>query len=67
LTVQEAAIIQTFPLNFKFFGSQTSKFKQIGNAVPCNLAYSIAKMMVNCLQNEQTEIIKKSVQLKLVA
>lgn len=43
LTVEEAALLQTFPREYKFCGSQSSKFKQIGNAVPCNLGYSIAK------------------------
>ena len=55
LTVEEAAILQTFPLGFKFCGSQSSKFKQIGNAVPCNLAYQVAQMMMECLNTEVME------------
>lgn len=66
LTVQEAALIQTFPLEYNFHGSQSSIFKQIGNAVPCNLGFAIAKMVVNCLESEMIETIKKPVQLKLV-
>ena len=49
LTVEEASLLQTFPLTYTFHGSQSSKFKQIGNAVPCNLAYQIAQMMLNYL------------------
>ena len=45
LTVEEAAAIQTFPLGYKFCGSRTSMYKQIGNAVPCNLAQQVAKMI----------------------
>lgn len=42
LTVQEAAAIQTFPKDMEFYGSITSKFNQIGNAVPPLLAYHVA-------------------------
>lgn len=45
LTVEEAATIQTFPLGYNFVGSRATKYKQIGNAVPCNLARQVAKMM----------------------
>ena len=57
LTAEEAAILQTFPLSFEFCGSQSSKFKQIGNAVPCNLGYNIAKMMMDCLINDKIKNI----------
>lgn len=68
LTVEEATILQTFPLNYHFFGSQSSKFRQIGNAVPCNLAYGIGKMMMDYLKHKQLEknIIKLPNQLELV-
>jgi DNA (cytosine-5)-methyltransferase 1 len=39
ITVGEAAAIQEFPLNWKFRGSTTSKFRQVGNAVPTRLGY----------------------------
>ena len=45
LTVEEAAAIQTFPLGYNFIGSRTTMYKQIGNAVPCNLANQVAKMI----------------------
>ena len=53
LTVREAAIIQTFPLGFNFFGSQSSKYTQIGNAVPCELGYKIAQMVSYYLENSR--------------
>jgi|TARA_B110001469_G_C9606211_1_gene301418 DNA (cytosine-5)-methyltransferase 1 len=48
-TVREYARIQTFPDNWKFIGSVSQQYKQIGNAVPCNLGeeigYSIIKFL----------------------
>ncbi|MEG1760564.1 MAG: DNA cytosine methyltransferase [Hydrogenoanaerobacterium sp.] len=49
---QEAAAIQTFPHDMEFFGTLTSKYKQIGNAVPVKLAEVIAEDIKNLLQQE---------------
>ena len=38
LSYKEAAVIQTFPKDMVFCGDLTSKYKQIGNAVPCEMA-----------------------------
>ena len=43
LSWQEAAAIQTFPSGMEFAGSLTSKYKQIGNAVPVKLAEVVAE------------------------
>lgn len=44
LTVRECARIQTFPDNFKFlYNNILNGYKMIGNAVPVNLAFAIAK------------------------
>jgi len=43
LTPLETARIQTFPDNYKFFGSKRSVYTQIGNAVPALLAKAIAE------------------------
>lgn len=49
LTVREYARIQTFPDNWQFVGSVSSKYKQIGNAVPVNLAYAVGNKLVYLL------------------
>jgi len=38
LSAREAALLQTFPMDFQFVGSLTSQARQIGNAVPVALA-----------------------------
>lgn len=52
LTVRECARIQTFPDNFIFhYKNIASGYKMIGNAVPVNLAYSIASVISNDIKN----------------
>lgn len=43
ISVGEAAAIQGFPREWKFTGSTTEKFRQVGNAVPCILGYVAGK------------------------
>lgn len=50
-TVREYARIQTFPDDWNFTGSLSSQYKQIGNAVPVNLALEIGYSIVRCLNN----------------
>lgn len=51
LTTKEYARIQTFPDNWVFQGSSTQIYKQIGNAVPVNLAFALGKAVINLLNN----------------
>lgn len=48
-TVREYARIQTFPDEWKFCGSVSQQYKQIGNAVPCNLGQEIGYSIVKFL------------------
>ena len=53
LSYKEAAAIQTFPKDMVFCGDLTSKYKQIGNAVPCTLANIIGKELFAILEKCQ--------------
>ena len=50
LQLLESARIQSFPDDYKFYGSLNKKYKQIGNAVPPKMAYAIAKEIHNVLE-----------------
>ena len=50
ITVEEAAMLQTFPPGVSFHGKQSSKYRQIGNAVPPNLAYHVARAVRAALE-----------------
>ncbi|MGC9503500.1 DNA (cytosine-5-)-methyltransferase [Baaleninema sp.] len=52
LTVREYARIQTFPDGWKFAGNLSAQYKQIGNAIPVNLAYHIGQSVVATLRRE---------------
>lgn len=43
MTGRELAAIQSFPVDYEFMGPLSSVYRQIGNAVPVQLAYNIAK------------------------
>lgn len=50
ITVQEAAALQTFPPGWDFQGRQVAQFRQVGNAVPPNLAYAVATSVRGALE-----------------
>jgi DNA (cytosine-5)-methyltransferase 1 len=62
LSIREYARIQTFPDEWEFLGSVSSKYKQIGNAVPVNLAFAVGRKIIALLNSielnrEQTKPI----------
>lgn len=56
LSIREYARIQTFPDEWNFCGDLTSQYKQIGNAVPVNMAAAVGRSIVRMLNTlEDTE------------
>ena len=52
ITIREAALLQTFPMDFEFIGSDAYCFKMIGNAVPVLFAKGIALSIIKILEND---------------
>jgi DNA (cytosine-5)-methyltransferase 1 len=50
LTILELKRIQSFPDDYIIEGSNNEIIKQIGNAVPCNLAYHMGRHLVKILE-----------------
>ena len=46
IAVAEAAALQTFPANYRWWGTMTQQFQQVGNAVPPLLAYACLSTFV---------------------
>ncbi len=49
ITVEEAAILQTFPVGMHFAGTRSSCYRQIGNAVPPLLAQVVGRRLLSLL------------------
>ncbi|MFC1399909.1 MULTISPECIES: DNA cytosine methyltransferase [Streptacidiphilus] len=50
ISIREAARLQGFPDRFRFEGTRSSQYEQVGNAVPVPLAHAIATEVRNCLE-----------------
>jgi DNA (cytosine-5)-methyltransferase 1 len=62
LTVREAALLQSYPSNFRFAGSFESVFRQIGEAVPPRFACAIAaSVFVDMLPDSEIPRFAESV------
>jgi DNA (cytosine-5)-methyltransferase 1 len=49
ITVQEAAALQTFPASWTLHGPQVAQYRQVGNAVPPDLARAVAATVRDAL------------------
>ncbi len=55
-TIREYARIQTFPDEWTFMGPITAQYRQIGNAVPINLAFHMGESIVAALNSQNRSI-----------
>lgn len=55
LTINEVALLQGFPEEYEFCGPSSRVYTQIGNAVPCDLAYAVADAIASLLSGEIKE------------
>lgn len=54
LTVRECARLQCFPDDFEFLYTDVNMgYKMIGNAVPVNFAYAVARQVLQCLKKHK--------------
>ena len=54
ITIREAGLLQSFPIDFKFSENKNIAIKQIGNAVPPLLARTLANLIKNDIVNKNT-------------
>lgn len=51
LTVDQAALIQAIPEDWRFFGGKTSRYRQVGHAMPPPLAAAVGQAIVAALRS----------------
>lgn len=52
ITLREGAMLQGFPINYRFFGKRDDIRLQIGNAVPPPVSFAAGTAIIRCLSNE---------------
>ncbi len=62
MSARELATVQSFPLDFEFFGTQSSVYRQIGNSVPPPLGLAIGKSLSKLSPKTQKAICYEPIQ-----
>ncbi|MDO8680300.1 MAG: DNA cytosine methyltransferase [Acidobacteriota bacterium] len=58
LTVEMAALIQGFPVEWKIFGKKTAAYRQVGNAFPPPVAQAFGNAIAQALLHEPDEAVE---------
>ena len=53
ITIREAAVLMSFPMDYNFIGSNGYCYKMIGNAVPVNLAKAIGQTIYDVITQKE--------------
>lgn len=61
ITIREAARLQTFPDDYVLIGSHINVAKQVGNAVPCELARNIGLAILKLFEAVSNEVKQESI------
>lgn len=64
ISVEEAALIQGFPIDMPWRGTTSSRYRQIGNAVPVGLASAVGTAIVQHAQQAKRESVMGPLELK---
>jgi DNA (cytosine-5)-methyltransferase 1 len=54
ITVEEAAALQSFPLDYEFAGPRVAQYRQIGNAVPPKLGEAVGQSLLGAIAGTET-------------
>lgn len=52
ITVEEAAVLQGFPIGYRFCGPRVAQYRQVGNAVPPPLAEAVARAVLSAIRDQ---------------
>ena len=55
LTVREAARLQSFPDDYRFYGGLTDQYTIVGNAVPPKFSELIGKVLIDIYETYRKE------------
>jgi DNA (cytosine-5)-methyltransferase 1 len=61
LTIRECMAIQTFPAEYRFAGRKSAIYRQIGNAVPCDLTEAVASAFRYVLELHEAAAVRRDV------
>ncbi|MFF4479914.1 DNA cytosine methyltransferase [Streptomyces sp. NPDC021218] len=64
LTVQQAAMLQGFPVDWNFQGRKTARYRQVGNAFPPPVAEAVGRAIAAVLRPQQREDLLKRYEME---